>query len=67
MRFRFIARRPDHQRLRDDRIYDEELPGERDVLEITIARERMKVCVISIHWPDRTDATPAEVMVEEIL
>ena len=67
MRFRFLVRRPDAQGLRDDRIYiDEELPPERAILEITVGRERIKVRVVSVHWPDRTGVRPAEVTVEEI-
>ena len=67
MRFRFLIKRPHGQeRLRDTRVYDDEPPSERDVLEVTVGRERMKVRVLSIHWPDRTGITPAEVTVEEI-
>jgi hypothetical protein len=32
-----------------------------DVLEITFLRDRMKVRVLSIHWPDRTGVAPAEI------
>jgi hypothetical protein len=67
MRFRFLVKRSSQgERVRDPRVYDDEPPAERDVLEITVGRDRMKVRVLSVHWADRTGVTPAEVIVEEI-
>jgi hypothetical protein len=38
MRFRFLIKRPyEEERLRDTRVYDDDPPSERDVLEVTVA------------------------------
>jgi hypothetical protein len=66
MRWRLLLKCSTEERLRDDRIYEDDPPTERDVIEATILRERMKVRVLSIHWPDRTGTIPAEVIVERI-
>jgi hypothetical protein len=39
-------------------------PSERDLLEVTIGRERMRVRVLSIQWPDRTGTLSAEITIE---
>jgi hypothetical protein len=67
-RYGFILKRSKQPGFREDRIYADEgdPPAEGDVLEITFIRERMKVLVLSILWPDRTRVAPAEITVEQI-
>jgi hypothetical protein len=67
-RYGFILQYSNQPSIREDRIYADEgdPPAEGDVLEITFTRERMKVRVISIHWPDRTGVAPAEITVDQI-
>jgi hypothetical protein len=66
MRWRLLLKTSTEQRLRDERIYEDEPPNERDVLEVTIGRERMRVRVLSIQSPDQTGTLPAEITVERI-
>jgi hypothetical protein len=66
MRWRLLLKCSSEQRIQDERIYEGEPPSERDVLEVTIARERMRVKVLSIHRPDRTGIIPFEVTVERL-
>ena len=66
MAYRLFLKGSTAQRIEDDRIRDGDPPFERDVLEITFMRERMKVRVIFVHSPDDTAAAPAEVTVEQI-
>ncbi len=65
-RYRCVLKCAEQSSIRDERIYEDdgEPPPEQAVLEITVVRERMKVRVVSVHWPDRN--TPAEITVEQI-
>ncbi len=66
LRYRFLVKCANQSSILDERIYEDDgdLPPERSVLEITVMRERMKVRVLSVHWPDRN--SPAEITVEQI-
>ncbi len=67
-RYEFILKCSNQPSIREDRIYADEgdPPAEGDVLEITFVRERMKVRVVSILWPDQTEVAPAEITIEKI-
>ncbi len=67
-RYGFILQCSKQPSIREDRIYADEgdPPAEGDVLEITFIRSRMKVRVLSIHWPDKTGVVPAEITIEQI-
>jgi hypothetical protein len=67
-RYGFILKCSNQPSIREDRIYADEgdPPMEGDILEITFIRERMKVRVLSIVWPDQTGIAPAEITVEQI-
>ncbi len=67
-RYAFILKCANQPSIREERIYSDEgdPPKDGDILEITFIRERMKVRVLSILWPDQTGVAPAEITVEQI-
>ncbi len=64
MAYRLFLKGSTAQRLQDDRIRDGDPPFEREILEVTFMRERMKVRVVFVH--SSADTAPAEVTVEQI-
>ncbi len=66
-RYEFILKCSNQPSIREDRIYVDEgdPPAQGDVLEITFMRERMKVRVLSILWPDQTGVAPVEITIEK--
>ena len=63
MAYRLFVKGSSAQRVEDDRVREGDPPFERDILEVTFMRERMKVRVVFIHSPK---TGPAEVTVEPI-
>ncbi len=66
MAYRLFLKGSTAQRVQDDRIRDGDPPFERDILEVTFMRERMKVRVVFVHSPDAAEAALAEVTVEQV-
>jgi hypothetical protein len=63
MAYRLFLKGSSAQRVQDEQIREGDPPFDRDILEVTFMRERMKVRVVFVHSPD---TGPAEVTVEPI-